>query len=158
MSTTAAPTTSAVKPTEAADPVLARIPAAARPETMDGAAAYAAFFFDQLNRASVAGDPDLLNGLSSPSCKTCNSMIASLRDLKDDGNHLSAGPLKVVYSSATVFDKERRQVLVSLKQESVSVLRKDGSVVRVTKPGSGSYVATVSYEGRWTIDRLQIPE
>ncbi len=46
----ASPTTTA-KPTPTVDPVIAKIPAAARPETIEGAAAFAKFYFEQVNEA-----------------------------------------------------------------------------------------------------------
>ena len=47
--TTSATTTAT--PSPSVDPVVAKIPAAARPETIGGAAAFAKFYFDTLNTA-----------------------------------------------------------------------------------------------------------
>ncbi len=51
--TTASPSvaTTTTKPTPTVDPVIAKIPAAARPETMAGAEAFAKFYVGQVNAA-----------------------------------------------------------------------------------------------------------
>ena len=53
--TTAASPTTTAKPTPTVDPVIAKIPPAARPETMAGAEAFAKFYFGQVNEAFTTG-------------------------------------------------------------------------------------------------------
>src|SRR6478609_6765870 len=66
-------TTPAPSPTTSVNPVIAKIPANARPGTQAGAEAFSAFYMGQVNVAFTKGDPNALAGLASPSCKVCSA-------------------------------------------------------------------------------------
>src|SRR6476620_5625355 len=80
-----ATTTAAPSPTTSTDPIIAKIPAPARPITKAGAEAFARFFIDSLNRGATKPDSGVLEGLFTPSCKTCSAMKASLKKLEVQG-------------------------------------------------------------------------
>src|SRR6478752_6547375 len=58
-------TTPAPSPTTSVNPVIAKIPANARPGTQAGAEAFSAFYMGQVNVAFTKGDPNALAGLAS---------------------------------------------------------------------------------------------
>ena len=73
-STTSRPpatTTSAPTPTRSVDPVIAKIPAAARTKTRKGAQAFARFFIESLNVGAARPDAAVLTGLFTSNCETC---------------------------------------------------------------------------------------
>jgi len=152
-----ASTTTTPGPTASVDPVIAKIPAAARPETQAGAAAYSTFYFEQLNRSFKTASPELLDGLFEPSCQICVDLRKSSNELKTTSQHHDGDTLKVAFSSATVYNPNQRQVLVRLRQFAVPVVDKDGKQVDTTKAGSGAFVAVLKYTDHWVITDLGRP-
>lgn len=153
---TASPTPSSVQSTSVAiDPVLARIPAAARPETMKGAEAYARYFISRVNRAWSAPDAGAMNGLFAPDCKTCAAFADSAKRMALEGRRHDGDTLTVRTVSAISFADPVREVRVDLTQNSVPVLDTEGGRVGTTRPGAGSFVLTMRFEGHWVVTRLQ---
>lgn len=156
--TSAAPsttTTSAPSQTTPVDPVIAKIPAAARPETIEGAAAYTRFYFAQLNKAFKTGNQSVLDGLFTTGCKTCTALSAGVADVAKAGHHYGGDLTRIHYASTTEFSSAARRVLVDLSQMKVAVLDKDGRTVDETRSAKLAFVATLEYEKRWVITRLQ---
>jgi hypothetical protein len=154
--TSAAPTTTA-KPSPSLDPVIAKIPAAARPESIEGAAAFAKFYFEQLNRSFRAGSPRLLDGLYANSCAICVDLRKSAEELSAKGLHHEGDTLTVTFSSTTVFNRESRQVLVKLDQHAVAVVDAAGKQKEKTNAGSGAFVAVVEFNKHWIVTDLGQP-
>ena len=148
-------TTPAPSPTTSVDPAIAKIPAAARAETIEGASAYAQFYFAQLNNAFKKGDPSGLIGLSSSGCKTCEALRNGVTDVAKAGHHYGDDLTKVNYASATEFSPTARRVLVDLNQRAVPVLDESGRKVDETRSAKLAFVATLEFEKRWIITRLQ---
>lgn len=158
VTTTAAPpttTTAPPSPKPSVDPVIAKIPAAARPETMEGAAAYSQFYFAKLNEAFKTGDTSLLNSLSSSECKTCSALSNGAAEVAKAGHHYGGDLTKVNYATATEFSSTTRQVLIDLNQEAVPVLDSTNREVEKTRSAKLAFVATLKFEKRWSIVRLQ---
>ena len=150
-----ATTSAAPSPTTSIDPVIAKIPAAARAETMEGAAAYTQFYFAELNRAFKTGDTSLLTSLYSKECKTCSALSNGVADVRTAGHHYGADLTKVNYATATEFTPTIRRVLVDMNQMSVPVLDKANRKVDVTRSAKLEFVATLEFDKRWNITRLQ---
>ncbi|WP_156415562.1 DUF6318 family protein [Terrabacter sp. Soil811] len=159
VTSSSAPTTTTTSatpsPTATVDPIIAKIPAAARPETIEGAAAYTKFYFTQLNRAFKTSDPSVLNDLSSDACKMCAALSNGVADLKKAGHHYGGDLTKLNYASTTEFSSRTRQVLVDLNQRAVPVLDESGRTVDTTRSAKLAFVATVDFDKRWIITRLQ---
>ncbi|WP_141845950.1 DUF6318 family protein [Humibacillus xanthopallidus] len=137
------------------DPVIAKIPAAARPETIEGAAAFSKFYFDTLNEAFRKADPSVLKGLSSPSCAMCNSLAEGVSEVRAAGNHYGGDLAQINYATASEFTPSSRKVLVSLDQLSVPIVNSAGKTVDKTRAASLSFVATLTFDKRWIVARLQ---
>ena len=60
------------------------VPSAATPATAQGAAAFARYFYMQIERAFAQRDPSLVAALSDASCQTCNNYIRSVTTLRDE--------------------------------------------------------------------------
>ncbi|WP_404393026.1 DUF6318 family protein [Humibacillus xanthopallidus] len=151
---TATPTTTA-KPTPTVDPVIAKIPAAARPETIEGAAAFATFYFKSLNDAFRTADPAVLQGLATTSCTMCTSLAQGVADVRAAGNRYDGDLAKVNYASTSEFTPTSRKVLISLSQRRIPIVNSAGDKVDTTRAANLSFVATMDYDERWVITRLQ---
>jgi hypothetical protein len=151
---TGVPATSATT-TAPVDPVLARIPAAARPETMEGAAAFVEFYFEQVNLAFRTANAEALTGLTGGTCQLCVSMTQGVSDIASRGRHYGGDLAKVNYATPMDFTATSRRVLIDADQLKVNVLDKSGRTVDTTSQARLRFVATMQYDGRWTITRLQ---
>lgn len=147
--------TPSATPSSAVDPVLARIPAAARPETMEGALAYVAFYFDSLNDAFKRADEGLLTRLSKPDCKMCGALVRGVAEIRGQGRHYSADFLEISSPRPVKFTSSQRTVLVDVSQKSVGVLDSRGTRVDAVPSENGHYLATLDFSGRWFITRIQ---
>ncbi|MGO4360506.1 DUF6318 family protein [Terrabacter sp. RAF57] len=150
-------TSAAPSPTATVDPVIAKIPAAARPETQAGAAAFTRFFFEQLNRSFKDASPEVLDGLFASSCEICTDLSRSAKELKMASEHHDGNTLKVTFSSATIFNDRDRQVLVKLEQFAVPVVDENGKRVDTTRAGSGAFVAVLRFSTHWELTDLGRP-
>lgn len=122
---------------------------------MQGAAAYAKFYFDVLNRAFREGDTSTLDLLSTESCATCVALSQGVKDMKAKGRRYAGDLVKVNYASAMEFTPTKRQVLIDLTQDDVPIRDAAGKEVDRTNKASLMYVATLSFDQRWTMTRLQ---
>jgi hypothetical protein len=148
-------TASSTSTTAPVDPVLARIPAAARPETSAGAEAFTAFYFKELNRAWETGNPSPLEGLSAPDCKTCVAFFEGAQSLKDAGEHHKGETLTVTEVSAVNFVNQKRELAVHATQNAVPVVNASGVTVDTTAAGEGVFIVNLTFDGRWVVSRLQ---
>lgn len=60
------------------------VPSAAIAATPQGAAAFARYFYQQIEQAFAKQDPSLIAALSDASCQTCNNYIRSVTTLRDE--------------------------------------------------------------------------
>lgn len=161
-STTAAPTTSArpstttSTPPPSVDPVLAKIPKAARPETINGAEAFVRFYMEQVNAAFTKGTPAPLTGLDGPACKICAAFIDAAEQLRTDKQRHKGVSIEVTAASSNKFSDTTRTVLVWVTQRSVPILDQRGATVDQTKAGKGVFLATLKFDRRWVMSRLQV--
>ncbi|MGN6751147.1 MAG: DUF6318 family protein, partial [Intrasporangium sp.] len=136
--------------------MLAKIPKKARAETKEAAVAFAAYYLKQLDVASRQGDPSALTGLTLDTCKMCENFFASVSSLKEKGQHHEGTTLKVRRSDSLRFTANERTVLLDVQLFSVPIVNDSGVVVGKTEADSGSFVATLKFDRRWFIERLQV--
>lgn len=152
--TSSVPPTTA-SPTTSEDPVLAKIPKEARPETPEGAEAFVRFYFSQLNRAFRVADPSAVNGLAGDSCAICTSMLQGVKDVRSKQRHYASDLITVQSVRVMDFVSDSRRVLAQVRQNEVRVLNPKGAVVQTIPAGSGSYVFTLNHLGHWQVVRVQ---
>lgn len=156
ITTSMSATTTQATATPTVDPVIAKIPAAARPETESGAQSFARHFFDSLNHSAVRAEPQILDGLFSSDCKTCVAMHDSITELKREGRHHAGPTVKIVSVSTSSFVDEKRVVLVQVDQRAVDVLDGKGKKVDRTLADRGTFAVTLGFStGHWVVSRLQ---
>ncbi len=154
--TSATPTTATPTTTTTVDPVIAKIPAPARAHTQAGAEAFAKFYMEQVNAAFTKADPAALMNLASASCKTCASFLAGAKDLKAKGIHHEGVSITVDGAPANSYSAEKAVIQLFVSQHSVPVVNGAGKKVDQTKAGDGILVATLSFDSRWIVERLQV--
>ena len=113
------------------------IPAAARAHTNAGAEAFVRYYLSQVNLAWTGPDPSKLEGLASPSCKSCANFAMTARSLQNDGLRYDGAPLRMGLS---IILPESTTDIVQLQiiniQEARSIIRANGDVVEVLKRDS----------------------
>lgn len=152
------PPTSSTKTTPAVDPVLAKIPKAARPKTIKGAEEFASFYVLQINKAFEMPDPREILVFAKPSCKACTAFVDSAATLKSEGQRHKSAALRVVSTSVVNFQPPKVRVAVSIKQVPVDVVDKSGKVVRTTQSDTGTLILDLSYEHHWLVDDFAVAE
>ncbi|WP_385908098.1 DUF6318 family protein [Terrabacter sp. GCM10028922] len=154
--TASAPQSTTASPTTSVDPVLAKIPAAARENDEDGGAAYVRYYFKQLNVAFRSADSSAIEHLASPDCVTCVAFSDGVRQLKEKGRRYGADLVTVSNVSPLNFTDGNRQVLLDIDQQAVPILNASGARVDVTPTGRASFLASLTFrDDHWTISRLQ---
>ncbi|GAB2749633.1 hypothetical protein GCM10027039_04270 [Terrabacter koreensis] len=155
--TTASPsTTTTPASTATVDPVIAKIPAAARTNNRDGAVAFAQFYFDALNRAFRTGHAEFLAALGEDSCVTCKAFAEGVEQLEAKGQRYGGDLVSVSNASPITFGQDAKSILLEIEQGSVPILNKTGARVGITPGGKASFVASVDFKaGRWSMTRLQ---
>jgi hypothetical protein len=148
-------TTTTTKPTPTVDPVIAKIPAAARPETMAGAEAFARFYVGQVNEAYTQGDPSPLQGLSTSACKTCAVFIETATGFREEGLRHDAPSLHVTSATATSFTDRRQEVTAFVTQSPVNVEDARGTKRSRTSAAKGAFLITLAFDSHWRVTRLQ---
>jgi hypothetical protein len=149
------PSTSAT-PKPSVDPVVAKIPAAARPETKTGAVAFAKYFLSQVNTAFVRAEPSALDDLFEASCTACVQFREGAQALKQDGLRHKGVSVATTRARLDEYSASKRTVALGVVQNSVPVVTSDGKKVRSTQAGSGTFLATLQFHGHWTVTNLQV--
>ncbi len=141
--------------TKVEDPVLAKIPKAARAETAEGAEAFVKFYFAQLNTAFREADPEAVGVLSTKSCIMCNALLEGVKDVKEKRQHYGSSLISVESTVIIYYILPKPQVLARIKQNPVRVLDAKGAVVETAPVGKGAYLFTLIHEDHWRIARVQ---
>lgn len=151
-----APRASASGTTPTTRPIPGTTPSFARAETRTGASAYARFYLEQVNKAFTRGTPEPLEGLAATRCKVCNAFEEGARDMQQAGERHQGTSLKVTSTNVVTFDSLSRTVAIWLTQNSVPVVDSHGRSLRKTKGATGVFLATLKFDRRWSITRLQV--
>lgn len=154
--TTAQPPTMTPTPTATVDPVIAKIPAAARKHTQSGSEAFAKYYIEQVNEAFVKGASRPLEGLASPSCKVCAALESSARELQAKRRHHKGLSIEVKSAQANRYDSQVTTVVILIEQHRVPVVDEQGRQVDETSSDTGAFLATMQFNNKWYIERLQV--
>jgi hypothetical protein len=155
--TTASPSTTAKPtPTPTVDPVIAKIPAAARKHTQSGSEAFAQYYMERVNEAFVKGAPTPLVGLASASCKVCTALESSARELQAKGRHHKGLSIEVKSARANRYDSQITTIVIAIEQHRVPIVDDQGRQVDETSSDAGAFLATLKFDTKWSVERLQV--
>jgi hypothetical protein len=139
------------------DAARARIPKAARAHTPQGAEAFARFYLEQVNKAWMVPDPELIRPYALESCKTCANFVGSAEWLRDHQSRYDAEPTSVGASVVLPESTENQvKVRVLQAQEASRILNSDGAVVERFPHVSGqSEVALAWRTSSWRVQYVK---
>ena len=152
MTTASSPATSS---TPAIDP---NIPTAARAQTPAGAEAFARYYFAQFNASLQQAKPDLLGGLASNACKTCQAFLDTAIEYRSNRQHYSGEPFSVMSAGAVgQLSTDEALVLVSGAQRPGAVVDASGKVVQRTRYQRGQFSVHLKWiNGAWITEELKV--
>ena len=129
------------------------VPAEARAHTPEGAAAFARFYYQQLNRSYTQPAAHLLPPLGASTCEACASYNEFTKGLVDRGERVDPAPVemvKVIVKKGSTSD--RAIVEVQMRQVAAKVLDAKNAVVTTQEPKEYSVVLEILWEGdRWVL-------
>jgi hypothetical protein len=134
-----------------------RIPKAARAHTPQGAEAFARFYLEQVNKAWMAPDPELIRPYALESCKTCANLVGSAEWLRDHNSRYDVAPT-LLGASVVLPESTRDHMLVRVvqAQQASRILDANGDVQR-SFPGvrGESEVALNWQSGSWMVQYVK---
>lgn len=153
-STTA--TTAAPSPTTSTDPVIAKIPAAARSNTVRGAESFARYYVQRINEAFSRPDPAVFDGLYREQCDVCATYENTAADFVKKGQRQQQALLITTSATASKFSAGSGTVNVFFEQRSVPIVDKAGRTVSRTSSGKGALAFALTYrDGHWLVESLK---
>ena len=112
------------------------MPALAREQTPEGAVAFAEWWFDTLNYATVTGDTSGLADASDPQCETCASYIAEIDGAYADGGSMEGGVISVSGQPMGPIQKMGVEFPVFAEVSATTFLNSSGDEVASFESGS----------------------
>ena len=134
-------------------PVALPVPPEATPETPQGAAAFARYYFDLVNEAFDAGDATAVRGLSDPGCDGCNNLIKAIEKEDKPGERIEGGDFEVLFAESPPV--EDGDVIVDLRYgvSELRVVGEDGQILRTTpaEPGIDAQLRLMREGQLWMV-------
>lgn len=134
-------------------PAVVPMPSEAAAETPQGAAAFARYWFDLVNRAFAHGDSAELRLYSHPGCDGCNNLINAAEEETSPQERIEGGVFSVVFAEAPPV--EAGDVMVDLRYalSELRVRATDGRVLRTTpgNPGIDAQLRLVREGSGWIV-------
>lgn len=134
------------------------MPAQAKEDTPEGAAAFVKHYIDVFNYAASTGDVEELSRLSSPDCEGCQSYIKLYRDTYKAGGYFKGGDwnigaLRVEFEGSDVY-------LTTPVKVDAGRFREDASSPEKSDPGESTEVsfAINDSNGSWVTSQLGLGE
>jgi hypothetical protein len=124
----------AMQPHQTANETLER-PAAAIPETTDGATAFVYYWFETLSHAVQTGDDAALREASSPGCEVCTAASASVAEGHQQGRSMQGGAYTLRTAHVDSFFDITRPVLRVVFDRSTRSTMDAGNRIVSTLPG-----------------------
>lgn len=133
------------------------VPPSAQAETPEGAAAFAEFFYQQVGRAFVEKDPEIIRRLSAPGCEACKLFVDSLTKLRDNNERASAFSFDVVFAEAPAATGTEVRVDVIYNTPDIQRFDSSGKVIYEEPAAQGEQVqmTLIRGGGGWLVQEVQ---
>ena len=156
-STTTTPTGSTTTSSSPTGTATVTIPAAARERTPEGAKAFAAFYTEEMDRATVTADSSKLRVLAEPGCSACMSIIELVDGYKKRGERQSRSSLRLQAVEVTSETDKATVVDVLADDLPHEIVRADGSVVSTSPAAKINFRHTLAWaEIGWRVSDSEI--
>lgn len=117
-------------PSPSASPTVSAVPTAAQAATPEGAAAFARFWYAEIERAFVERDPEIVRRLSAPGCAACSRFVASLTNLRDNNERTEGVVYMIVAAEAQAISGNTTRVAVVYNGPPTVRYDASGQVIR----------------------------
>ena len=123
-----------------------------------GAKAFAGHWIATFNQAIVSGDTSSLESLSSPSCRTCNSVIERLKSIYSSGGFFEGDGYQVLYATPEEIRSDGQTSVAMRVQRSAERFKESKGAPLQRNPASkASYNAQLSWRNdAWRMDELVV--
>jgi hypothetical protein len=155
----ASSTTSAPAPTstpDLSDPIVAKLPAAARIETEAGAKAFSRFFIQQLGAFYSDTQTVDFTKLYTPACTMCQTIDKAFSTVSKIGK-TRRNPASVTYVGADIYNEQTHFMQVTATFAKLTLYRNGKAVAVIGKSYAGNlqYWLDLEYDGHWRVTSLK---
>lgn len=112
---------------------LPSVPPSAQAQTPQAAAAFARFFYAEVERAYREKDPAIVARLSAPGCSACDRFVKSLTALRDEGETVTPVSYDIIAAEAPGFSGPEARVDVIYNSPEITRRDRAGKVI-ATEP------------------------
>jgi hypothetical protein len=155
--TLSSPTSGASTPVDV-ETAYARVPAAARAHTPQGAQAFAEFYMNQINKAWTTPDPAELQPFGRSSCRSCSNYVTTAKSLKKENHRYESAPAHIKGASYLP-GGTANQIEVSVVSDKLAARIVDANGVTVETTGRGvfSFSLTLAWDGgHWSVEEIRL--
>lgn len=148
LSSTTSTSTASTPPTTTSSPSgtsSVAVPAAARAHTDEGAKAFARFYTEAMDRATVSADSAPLRALTDPNCAACAGIVEVVDGYRSRGEHQERTSIVLGASKVVSSSPKGVEVDVLAEDKPHRVVRRDGSVVSTSPGAKINFRHTVSW-------------
>jgi hypothetical protein len=122
------PSAAAPSPT----PVALPVPPEATPETAQGAAAFARYYLELVNRGFASVDAAAVRSVSDPGCGTCSDLIRAIEERPPAGERFEGGDYDVIFAESPPVQNGDVIVDIRYRIGELRVYGPDGKLLRST--------------------------
>ena len=135
------------------------VPPEATPETPQGAAAFARYYFgDLVNQAYEDLDPRPVEAASTSACGSCEAVVSDIERLREAGLRVAGDRFKIVFAEAAPADVDG-SIIVDFRFSSDPYVETDGAgkVVREepAQIDQDAQAKLVRRDGGWVVDAIR---
>jgi hypothetical protein len=135
----------------------ATVPAAAKPKTQAGAAAFVAFFWQQFNRSQMEANPALLPGLFQDSCAPCAAYVDGATALQKGRQHYASPPFVVKSVKTDTLKGSTATVLSPVTQQAAAVADSSNKTLAVATEQDQEFLVTLMWNNNgWKVSDIQV--
>lgn len=140
--------------------VVARMPAAARERTSEGAVAFVRYFMELTNEIGMRPRLGVLRPLSTANCKSCAGLEEDTQALVTDGEHYGGPAVTVESIGAFSGDPQRDgeyRVGVQVTQGGHPILAGNGEVVQEMPRSQRTFIVHLVWRNRmWLTNEIKL--
>lgn len=135
------------------------VPPEATPETAQGAAAFARYFFEQVNAAYERREPELVRRLSTAECGSCAAVADDVARIRAANHVVEGDRYALTFAEAAPADENGR-IIVDFGYNATPYVERDAenAVVKEFPAESGQegQAMLIRVDGRWAVEAIRL--